>query len=359
MTEPDAPAQADPTAATPEPIQAAPEPPAAPPSVPAPRPAARDVLPWLCAIGFIVLAGAIAYVGLASVQRQSQPSTEVQALAKRVAQLEQQSPPPQAADLGPLEARVAALEKRPVPELGPLEARVAALEQQPVPAVERLRARVVALQQQAANASQIAARVDALSAQVAASAGQDRSAEGDLAHRVDAVEARLAALQQSTAATAARLDEAGRLARIAVAQAGLAAGQPLGELPGAPAAVMRFATDKPPTMAALRLSFDHAAQAALEAAQADAGDKPFLAGMLNRAEDLITVRQGDRVLVGNPVAGVLAHARTDLDAGDLAGAVAAIAQLSGPPAAAMANWLADARALLAARTALADMAVQR
>jgi hypothetical protein len=62
------------------------------------------------------------------------------------------------------------------------------------------------------------------------------------------------------------------------------------------------------------------------------------------------------VLLGDPAAGVLARARTALDAGDLAAAVAAVSSLSGPPATAMAVWLADARALLQARAGLADMA---
>jgi hypothetical protein len=356
MTEPDAPPEADPTPALPEPVQAASEPPDTPLPEQSRQRSARDALPWLCAIGFVVLAGAIAGVGWFSMQRQTQPSAEVQALANRVAELEQRPAPAQAADLGPLEARVAALERRAAPDLAPLEARVAALEQRPVPDLAALQARVTAMQQQAADAGQLTARVDALAARVAASAGQDRSAVGDLTHRLDADEARLAALEQSAAAASARLNAAARLARIGAAQVALAAGQPLGDLPGAPPAVAHFATASPPTMAALRLSFGHVEQAALAAGQPVSGDKPFLAGVLTRAQDLITVRQGDRVLLGNPAAGVLARARTALDAGDLAGAVAAVAQLSGPPAAAMAAWLADARALLAARTALADMA---
>ena len=70
----------------------------------------------------------------------------------------------------------------------------------------------------------------------------------------------------------------------------------------------------------------------------------------------MTVRQGDRVLVGDSAAGVLARARNALDAGDLAGAVAAVSTLSGPPAAAMAGWRADAQAVLDARAGLAAMA---
>lgn len=359
MTETDAPPDADPAPIPPEPVHTVPEPPAAPSSVKPPERSARDALPWLCAIGFVVLAGAIAYVGWSSAQP---PPQDVQALADRVAQLadrvvqlEQRSPPSRTVDLGPLEARVTALEERTAPDLAPLEARVTALEQRQAPDLAPLQARVAAMEQQAANASQLGARMDALSAQVAESAGRDRSAAGDIARRLDADEARLAALEQSTAA---RLNELGRLARIAAAQAALSAGEPLGDLPGAPAALAHFAAVNPPTMAALRLSFSHAAQAALAAGQPETGDKPFLAGVLTRAQDLITVRQGDRVLLGNPVAGVLAHARTALDAGDLAGAAAAVGQLSGAPAAAMARWLAEARGLLAARAALADMAAQ-
>ena len=358
MTEPDAPPDPAPTPVADEPAHAAPEP---PPPPPARQPSPHDALPWLCAIGFVVLAGAIAYVGWSSAQQQAQAASHLQALAGRVAQLEQRPAPPQpaprqSADLAPLEARVAALEQRPAPDLAPLRAKVAALEQRPVPDLQSLQARVADLQQQTANASQLAARMDALSAQVSASAERERSAEDDLAHRLDAVKVRLAALEQSVAASATRLNEARRLARIAEAQAALGAGQPLGDVPGAPPAVARFATASPPTMAALRLSFTRAEQAALAAVQPDTGNKTFLAGMLSRAQNLVTVRQGDRVLLGNPAAGVLAHARTALDAGDLAGAVAAVSQLSGPPADAMAHWLADARALLAARTALADMA---
>lgn len=82
----------------------------------------------------------------------------------------------------------------------------------------------------------------------------------------------------------------------------------------------------------------------------------MLAKFLAHAEGLMTIREGNRVLVGNPAAGVLARAHAALDAGDLAGAVAAVSTLSGPPATALAAWLADARAVLQARAALADMA---
>ena len=63
-------------------------------------------------------------------------------------------------------------------------------------------------------------------------------------------------------------------------------------------------------------------------------------------------------MVGNPSATVLDHAHTALEAGDLAGAVKAVETLQGPPAQAMEEWLGSAKALLSARSALADMTGQ-
>ena len=66
----------------------------------------------------------------------------------------------------------------------------------------------------------------------------------------------------------------------------------------------------------------------------------------------MTVRQGDRVILGDPAAAPLATAAARLHAGDLAGAVAALGALEGPAAAAMAPWRDQAQAVLAARAAL-------
>ncbi|HVC59591.1 MAG TPA: hypothetical protein VND19_04395 [Acetobacteraceae bacterium] len=324
MTVPDAPQPADPAPDAPE--QAA-------PPLPQPRPA-RNVLPWLCGLGFLVLASAIGFVGWWS--QQLRPATDLQPLENRVARLEQRPPGP--VDLGPLTARVTALEQRAAPDLAPLETRVAALEKQ------------------IANDSRFAARLDALSARVDALSGHDQSTKSGLIGRLDADEARLTTVEHAIAQVTAAAQQAARLARIQAAEAALSAGQPLGDLPNAPPAVAHFAAANPPTEASLRLAFPRAETAALAASRPDMGGKPFLARVLAHAEDLVTVRQGDRVLLGDPAAGVLARARTALEAGDLAGAVAAASSLSGPAAAAMAAWLADARALLAARAGLAAMA---
>ena len=62
--------------------------------------------------------------------------------------------------------------------------------------------------------------------------------------------------------------------------------------------------------------------------------------------------------MGNPTTIILNQAQVALDAGDLAGAVASVERLKGQPGQAIAGWLADAKALLTARSALADMADQ-
>ena len=376
MTEPDASHAADLPQTAPEPPVEDVWPPSLPPPQPLEAPVARPprdtLLPWLCGLGFLVLAGAIGFVWWSNQPSQSllgqsqsgqsqsgQPesSAGVQALADRVARLEQRpAASGGSADLGPLTARVAALEQRPGPDLAPLEARVAALEKQAKPDLAPLEARVAVVEKQVSDNSPFAARLDALSGRVDALAGRDQGAISDLGRRLDAAEARLGTLEHATSQMTATAEQAARLARIELAVAALGAGQKLGDLPNAPPAVAHFADAAPPTEASLRLAFPSAAQAAQAASHPDVDDKPFLARVMAHAEDLVTVRQGDRVIVGDPAAGVLARARTALDAGDLGGAVSALSALSGPPAAAMAGWMGDAKALLQARAGLADMA---
>jgi hypothetical protein len=296
---------------------------AAAPGAPPEEPALRDPrhgLAWLVALAILLLAASQA------------------ALWYRVL-----SPPPGSGSLDQrvqaIEARVAALEHRPAqvvagqpgqagapgapgvaPDLGPLEARIAALEQRPP---------------------------------VAAPNPND-----SLGPRLSADEARLATLEKTAQVPAQLAERANRIARIQAAFIALSVGQPLGDLPSAPSALARYATAAPPTEATLRLSFPPASQAALAADHPVSGEKPFLQRVWAEAQDLVTIRQGEHVLVGDPAAGVLAHAQAALDAGDLAGAIAAAATLSGPAAQALAPWLDQARGLLAARAALAALAAQ-
>jgi hypothetical protein len=333
-----------------------PEPPALPtpetPEDPAPPPpqheaARRDRLAWLSGASFLILAAALIWVWLnpfhelptaAPVDTLAQPLANLEARMARLEQRPVVAPTPSGPvpDLGPLTARTAALEQRQGPNLAPLEARIAALESRP-PAD-----------------SQLAGRIDALSARADSLETALRAAQSDLARRLDADEARIATAERNAGQISTLADRLGRLARVQAAQQALNAGQKLGDMPGAPPALARFANAPPPTEATLRLTFPQAAREALAAARPPSEGKPLLARLWDETQDLVTVRQGDRVLVGDPAAGVLERARAALDAGDLAGAVGAAATLSGPPAQAMAAWLADARALLEARAALAE-----
>jgi hypothetical protein len=219
------------------------------------------------------------------------------------------------------------------PDLRPVLARVEALEK------ERDPAKVAAL----------AERIDALSA---------RDPGAELRGKLDAVEHQLTVLGASDSKLAGTSGDAARLGRLGAADIALAAGRPLGPIPDAPEALSRFATAAPPTEAGLRLAFPTAAEAALKVSVPDTEGKPFLDRVLARLEGsrLITVREGDRVVVGNSTAATLAHARALLDAGDLGGVVRAVGTLTGPAAEPMAPWLADAKALQAAREALASLA---
>jgi hypothetical protein len=320
----------------------------------APQPAPRrvskwDLLPWLAAAGFLALTAALVWVWL---HRPDQPPAVAEAGAE-------------AGQFGALETRVARLEQRPVPptpDLGPLTARLSALEQRPAAAsgqaanLAPLETRIAALEAKQQADSQMAGRIDALSARADSLETTQRAGQSDLARRLEADEARLAAIERSTSQIPALADRAGRLARVQAIRLALDSGQKLGEIPGAPAPLARFANSAPPTEPGLRLAFPQAAREALSVARPASDGKPLLARVWDEAQDLVTVRQGDRVLVGDPAAGVLARARTALDAGDLSGAVAAVASLNGAPAQAMAGWAAEARALLDARAALAEWA---
>jgi hypothetical protein len=327
-----------------------PETPEEPARPPPPQPAAkRHILPWLSGAGFLILAAGLVWVWLHPLN-EPPAATPVDALAQplatleaRLARIEQRpvaapTPSGQVPDLGPLTARVAALEQRQVPNLAPLESRIATLEARP-PAD-----------------SQLAGRIDALSARADSLETALRTVQADLARRLDADEARIATAERNASQISALADRVGRAARVQAAELALIAGQKLGDIPGAPPALARFANAPPPTEAALRLAFPSGAREALAGARPPTEGKPLLARLWSETQDLVTVRQGDRVLVGDPAAGVLERARAALDAGDLAGAVAAVGALTGASAQAMAGWLADARALLEARAALIEWA---
>lgn len=272
----------------------------APESVPVARHRGVAALALSLALGFLLTAGALFYLW------QQVPASQPSVVPERVAALEDQT--------HALQQRIDALEKRPppalppappAPDLRPLEARIAALEQRPPPAPPQPPPPAPDL--------------------------------GPLQSRIDTLEHRVGELAQLQA-TAEALD----------------AGQPLGTWPGAPPALARFAKEKPPTLAELRLAFPAAARRAAEESRRQPANGSFAERMWTHIASLVTVREGGRVVVGAPAAVVLDAARERLDAGDLAGAVAALDALDAGAAAEMADWRARAQSLLDARAALAQ-----
>ena len=244
-------------------------------------------------------------------------------------------------------------------QLQRLEARLARLEQRPQPAVPDLApltARIDMLERRPGGDPALTAQFHALAGRIEGLTGRTQSAETEIVRRIEADDARLSGVERLARQSAVQAEKAEKAARIQAAWSALNAGRPIGALANAPLALSRFANVAPPTDSTLRQAWAGAERSALAASRPDSSGRPFLERGWARLTELVTIRQGDRVLVGDPAAGVMARARSALDGGDLAGAVAAVGSLSGLAADAMAVWLADAKALLAARAALVDLA---
>ncbi len=216
------------------------------------------------------------------------------------------------------------------------------------------------------------AQVDDLRAAQAsrAPAPDSVTVQADLAQKYANLAAQLQAVQAQSAANHGALSmlqanavDLGRLTQrmtllnaLGTARLALDEGQPLGQIPNAPPALAQFANTAPPTQAQLRESFDAAARAAEAASLSGNGQAGFWARVKLRLEGLITISNGTQVVFGPPAAAALNMARLALENGDLAGAVAALRDLPPSAKAAMAGWLGQAKALLAARAALLSMA---
>ncbi len=330
-----------------------------------PPPKRLDALPVVYLVGFVILAASMIYLwkhpGLPrqaalEVARMDSVRDQINAIQARVDDLEKKVPAAMP-DLAPLQAQVAALAARPAANpvnLAPLEGRIAALEARPVPPppadLKPLEARIGALE------GKPPVDLGPVQQAVAAAAKKESDDASALAKRLDAIEAAEKQTDERLAAVAQKAALGGRLQAAAGA---LEAGQRLGDIPGAPPALARFAHDNPPTLAGLRLSFETAAAQARKVSQPEAAaNEPLLERMWSKATQSVTVRQGDHVLVGDPIAGVIAAARQSLDIGDLAGAVQALGALTGPAKDAMAGWVAQAQSLLDARAAIGTMAAR-
>lgn len=129
----------------------------------------------------------------------------------------------------------------------------------------------------------------------------------------------------------------------------LGAGQP--EVARAVAELSPLAARGIATEEELKARFAAVAGAVVRAAAAPE-DATFSQEVLSRAAALVTVRRTGADVPGASPEAVAARAEARLGAGDLAGAVAELETLTGPPAAAAESWLDDARARLQAESVL-------
>ncbi|GGC60633.1 hypothetical protein GCM10011504_43620 [Siccirubricoccus deserti] len=273
------------------------------------------------------------------------------------------------------ERRLQELEARPVidpAKLAPREA-VDALSGRADRLAERIEAQAARAETQEAEQARRLQEAARQAEQREAAAGQQAqqrlaALEQGVQQRLAALDAqlgqRIAALEQAQQRLAAIEGRTARLAAVDALRASLVAGQPLGEALGridqAPPALARFAAVPPPTEASLRLSFEEAAQAARAASDAAMQPDGSRAGVvdsaLSRLGGLVTIRRGDQVVWGDAAEAEIERARRALEAGDVEMSLLHLEKLPPPARAAMQPWADQARALLAARAALRQLA---
>lgn len=323
----------------PEPKAVIPPAPAAAPAFGAPPPAKSSGGPALAAVGVLAVTAAAGFYVLYS--SRTDATDQVAALQDKLNQMQ---------------ARVQALEARPLPpppppavNLAPVEQRLTALENKPAP--------VAALDNEARKQiAEIAGRLDSVDARANQLGTQEQADAAKFAAQIAALDTQAAAAAKASSQLTALASKEAQTAALQAAAVALQAGRPLGAIPGAPPALAQFADKAPPTEAGLRLSFAAAADKAEEAGEPPPPNTPFLDRLWDRAQSTISVRKSGQILVGNSVSGTLEAARHALDAGDIAGAVKALGDLRGPAAQAMAPWKAQAQSLIDARAALASVA---
>ncbi|WP_459676279.1 COG4223 family protein [Acidisoma sp. 7E03] len=344
----------------------------APPSA---RPSAEPnrVTPLLTLAGFVILGGCVAYLWTRPVPAPEMPPIppdqsgvvaalrgQVSNLQSSLASLDQR----ERQDVAQLRQQIAAL-----PASGSQSGSAAPQPAPPAPApdvsgdIARLKDQIAQLQQSAASATPAAQSLETLSGRVDSLAQREAGDSQSLRQTLTALQQQLGDLSDRTKSLAQQTEslpslsaQSDRLAAVLRAEDALAAGKPLGSLADAPPALAAFATTAPPTEAQLRLDYPAAARAAEKAGGPAEAKRGFWAGAWQRVQNLVTLREGDRVIVGDQTSGILAHARRLLDAGDLSGAVTVLGTLQGPASQAMAPWMDQAKALTAARQALAEMA---
>ncbi|HYD29858.1 MAG TPA: mitofilin family membrane protein [Azospirillaceae bacterium] len=257
------------------------------------------------------------------------------------------------ADIGPLvdqlqgmSRRLAALEQRN--GQGGLD--TAALNQALAPLATRL-AQIEGTANAAAQNAQAVGVLDdqvkALSQEVSAASAKANEVAGTLAQKTEAETA-----AQALVIAAANLRQA--LATSAPFQNELNAVNSLGakdpEVAQALEKVAPFAASGIPSEARLIERFEVVAPQVVQAARQDPNAN-WAEEALTRLQGLVSVRRQGGNVAGEDADATVARAEAKLKQGDLAGAVAELSGLSGPPADAAQPWLKDAQARLSARDA--------
>ena len=296
-----------------------------------------------------------------STPAEARPDAGLAALRDRLAALETGGPDPAAIDA--LRDRLTALEgaapkSARATELLALRDRVASLEGDVAGAAQKADLAVLSdrLAQLAAALGDV--DVDAALAALGEEGRQFEESIVALTERIAEAERRTARDAEGASAARALVLSIGQL-RVALAGPApfaseltrleaLAAGDQA--VAGAIAGLWRDAGRGIPTRALLAARFEATLRAALRADAAATGD--WTGRVLARLSGVVSVRRTGEDVPGDAAEAVLARAEARLEAGDLAGAVTAMAALDGPAAAAVAQWLGDARARLAAEQAL-------
>ena len=263
------------------------------------------------------------------------------------------------AQLAATEARLRQLEERQsqtpagsAPALGPVENRLTQAE-----------AAIKALQAQP-QVSRIAEQLDTLDKQVAElkRTSADAAAVLRLTDRVEKVEAGFRDMQARRSSASALMLAVGQL-REALAKAmpydaelravkALAGQDP--EVGNALEAVRPRAVTGIPTFPVLTARF-HGLAPAIVRADVLPVEQDWWRQTLDRLASLVTLRREGGEAAGTSSAAIVARAEAALAQGDLAGAVSEAEQLQGGPADQAANWLADAKARLAADKAVSEL----
>lgn len=293
--------------------------------------AAGGVLAAACGFGLAAYGTQQGWPFLVSPGDSDVTAQQVAVLTAELAEL-RAAPAPQP-DLSPLESRLAALEARPLP---PPAADTKALQQQ----IAALEQRIASLDP--GDPAAITAQIDA---QVAARMQEAKADAEALKAEAEGLrlkaERRAALLALQTALdTGAGVPEA--LARLASAEVTLP-----DPLPG-------FTAD-PVTLTALQAAFEPAARGALSAARAA---EQGSGTMTDRLSTFLLNQTGARSLTpreGDDPDAVLSRMRAGLAEGDVAAALALLADLPEAAQAPLADWSAQAGNWVAARDALAKL----